>query len=65
MIVIVTGFIPLSPLSVVLTMVTWESSWLKELQENMDRCNECHDITEILFENSIKHHTTDQSSSLQ
>ena len=26
MIVIVTGFIPLSPLSVVLTMVMWESS---------------------------------------
>ena len=48
MIVITTGFIPLSPLSVVSTMAMWESSqwlgkkycaenWLKDLQESMDR----------------------------
>ena len=31
MIVIATGFIPLSPLSIVLTMVMWESSqWLEK-----------------------------------
>ena len=47
MIVIATGFIPFSPLSVVSTMVMWENShpvagkeycakyWLKELQESM------------------------------
>ena len=51
MIVITIGFILLSPLSVVSTMVMWESShWLgknmvpstgsKELQEGMDRCTD-------------------------
>ena len=47
MIVIATGFIPLSPLSVVSSMVMKAASglekycvenWLKELQETMDRC---------------------------
>ena len=58
MIVIATWFIPLSPLSVVSTMVMWESRqwgwkeycakyWLK-VQECMDRCAGHHDITEIL-----------------
>ena len=61
MIVIGTGYIPLSPLSVVSTMVMLESShavalkeycteyWLKELQESMDRCTGHCDITEILL----------------
>ena len=35
-IVIATGFIPLSPLSVVLTMVMWESS--QSLGKNIVRC---------------------------
>ena len=49
MTVIAKGFIPLSPLSVVSTMVMWEKQpvawkeyraeyWLKELQESMDKC---------------------------
>ena len=54
MVVIATGFIPLSPLSYVSIMVMWErSQWLgknivrlKELQESMDRRR---DITEILL----------------
>ena len=46
----VTGFIPRSSLSIVSTMVMWETSqwkeycaecWLKELQESMDRCTDC------------------------
>ena len=55
MIVIATGFIPLSPLSVVSTMVMWESNqWLgknivrstglKELQESMNWCTGRRDI---------------------
>ena len=27
--------------------------WLKELQESMDRCTGCHDITEILLETAL------------
>ena len=57
MIVIVTGFFSLSPLSIVLTMVMWESSqWLgkntvrstglKEFQESMDRCTGRRDTVE-------------------
>ena len=64
MIVIATGFIPLSPLSVVSTMAKWESSqclgaeysveyWLKELQESMDRCTGLRDITEILLKTAL------------
>ena len=55
MIVIATGFIPLSPVSLVSTMVMWESSqWLgnyllKELQESMDRYIGRRDLIEILL----------------
>ena len=60
MIVIVTGFIPLSLLSIVFNNgyvgkqpVAWKEycvkSFLKEHQESMDRCTGCHDITEILL----------------
>ena len=72
MIVAGTGFIPLSPLSVVSTMivgkqpVVWKEYfadyWLKKLQESKDRCTGCHDITEILLKTvlntiqSINHH---------
>ena len=76
MTVIATGFIPLSPLSVVSTMVMWESrQWLgknivhstglkkkkKKLQESMGRCTGCRDVTEILSKNGVKHHTINQS----
>ena len=63
MIVIATGFIPLSPLSIVSTIIMLESSqwfeycakyWLKELQENMDRCNGRCDITELLLKTALK-----------
>ena len=57
MIVIATGYIPLSLLSVVSTMVKWKQPvawkdycadyWLKELQGNMDRYSGLRDITEI------------------
>ena len=58
MIVIATGFIPLSPLSsdndyVGKQPVAWKEHcaeyWSKGLQESMDRCTGCHDITEILL----------------
>ena len=55
MIVIATGFIPLSLLSVVLgkQSVAWKEYCaeycLKELQESMDRCTGCRNITEILL----------------
>ena len=60
MIVITTGFIPLSLLSIFSLMVMWESSqwlweeyyvdyWLKELQESMDRCTGRCIILEILL----------------
>ena len=72
MIVIAIGFIPLSPLSVVSTMVMWESSqwlgkkycaeyWLKELQESMARYTGRLDITERLLKNGVKHHIINQS----
>ena len=65
MIVIATGFIPLSPLSVVSTMVMWLGKniaeyWLKKPQESMDRC--IGDITEILIKNGVKHHSVNQSA---
>ena len=64
MIVIATGFIHLSLLSIVSTMVMWESSqwdlkeygveyWLKELQECMDRYTGHHDIPEILLKTAL------------
>ena len=60
MIVIATGFIPLSPLSVILTSgyvgkqpVAGKEYcveyWSKEVQESMDRCTGCRNITEILL----------------
>ena len=60
-IVIATGLIPLSPLSVVSTIVMWESSqWLgknivrlRELQESMDRCTGRRDVTEILLKTAL------------
>ena len=62
-IVIATGFIPLSALSIVSTIVMWESSqWLgknivwstgKELQESMDRYTDRRDITEILLKTAL------------
>ena len=30
--------------------------WLKEFQESMDRCNGCHNVTEITLKTGIKHH---------
>ena len=63
MIGIATGFIPLSQLSVVSTMVIWESSYcLKELQESMDSCTGCFDKTEILLKNGVKHKTINHST---
>ena len=64
MIVIATGFIPLSPLSIVSIMTAWESSqWLgknivrstgqKELQESMDRRTGRRDINEILLKTAL------------
>ena len=65
MIVIVKGFIPLSPLSIVSTMigyvgkqpVAWKEYcaeyWLRELQESMDRCTGGRDITEILLQTTL------------
>ena len=72
MLIITTGFIPLSPLSVVFDNgyvgkqpVAWKEYcaeyWLKELQRSMDGCNGRCDITEILLKNSIKHHSINQS----
>ena len=33
---------------------------LKELQESMDRCTGCRNITELLLQNSVKHFTINQ-----
>ena len=56
MVVIATGFTPLSPLSVANVgkqTVAWKEYcaefWLKELQESMDMCTGRRDITEILL----------------
>ena len=65
MIVIATGFILLSPLSVVSTMVMWETSpwlgkkycaeyWLKEILESMDGCTGHRDVTKILLKMAFK-----------
>ena len=63
MIVIATGFIPISPLYIVSTKIMCESSrwlgknivritgYLKDLQESIDRCTGLRHITETL-----KHH---------
>ena len=64
MIGITSGFIPLSLLSVVWTMVKLESSqwlgknfsaeyWSKELQNSMDRCTGRRDRTEILSKTAL------------
>ena len=59
MIVIATGLVLLLPLSVVSTVVMLEisqwvgKSWLKELQENMDRCTGRRDITEITLKTAF------------
>ena len=65
MIVIATGFIPLSLLSVVSTMVihvgkqsvAWKEYcaeyWLKEFQKNMARCTGRRDITEIRLKTAL------------
>ena len=64
MIVIAAGFISLSPLSVVSTLVMCESSQClgknivrrtghRELQESMDRCICRHDITEIMLKTAL------------
>ena len=69
-IVIATRFIPVSPLSVVSTMVTWESNqWLgilcgvlvKRTPENMGRCTGGRDRTEIL----LKRHETPYNRSIK
>ena len=31
--------------------------WLKELQESLDRCNGCSNISEMLLKNGVKHHS--------
>ena len=64
LIVIATGFISLPPLSIVSTMLMWESSqwlgenivritWLNILQESMDRCTGRCDITETLLKRGL------------
>ena len=63
MVVIATGFIPVSPLSVVSTMVMWEGNaacglerilcGVQELQKSMDRCTGHRDITEILLKTAL------------
>ena len=73
MIVIATGFIPLSPLSVVSTIVMWERKqpvawkeycakyWLKEFQGSMVRCSDRRNITEILLKTALNIiHSTNQ-----
>ena len=73
MIVIATGFILLTPLSVVSTTVKWESSQSlgknivrstgkKNSKESIDRCTGRRDVTEILF--GVKHFTINQSNKL-
>ena len=61
MIVVRTGFIPLSPLSIhwfndcyvgkqPLALEEYCAGyWPKELLESMDRCTGCHDVTDILL----------------
>ena len=72
MMVIMTGFIPLSPLPCCLdndyvgkqpvaSKEYCAEYWLKELQENMDKCTGCRDIT---VENGIRHHTTTPTNKL-
>ena len=59
--VIATEFIPHSQLSIVSTIVMWEcTQWLgknimrlKKLQESMDRCTGCRDITEMLLKMAL------------
>ena len=65
MIVILTGFISLSPLSIVSIIVIWEGSqWLgknipgttsgeKELQKSLDRCTDLCNVTDLKVENDI------------
>ena len=62
MIVIATGLIPLSLLSIVSTMLMWESSQLlgrnivwrtDKKNSNMDRCIGSRDITEILLKTAL------------
>ena len=64
MITIAIGFIPLSPLSIVSTMVVWQGSqwlgkndcaeyWLKEIKESMDRCTGCLDKTKITLKTAL------------
>ena len=64
MMVIATGFIPLSPPSIISTMfmlgkqpVAWKEycweCWVKELQESIDRSTGCHDITQSTDENGF------------
>ena len=69
--VIATGLIPLSLLSIVSTIVMWESSqwlgkilyWLKELQESKDGCTDHSDITEILLKTAFNTiHSINQST---
>ena len=60
-VVIATGFIPLSMLSIVATIFMWERrQWLgknkgllQEPHENMDRCTDCCNITEILLKTAL------------
>ena len=71
MIVIATGFIPLSPLVRCFDNsylgkqpVVWKDYcaeyWLKEVQESIDRCTGCRDITGILLKVCVKHHTINE-----
>ena len=63
MIIIATEFIPLSPLSIISMMVTWESSkWLgkdivqstgKKICESMDWCTDRRKITEIVWKTTL------------
>ena len=66
MIVIATGFIPLTPLSIVSSMAMLESSqWLgknivrstmyleKKFEKRMDRCTGHHDMTEMMLKTAL------------
>ena len=66
MIVIATGFIFLSPLSIVSTMGKQPVAWkeycaeycLKKLQDSMNRCTGRRDITEILLKTALNNQSS-------
>ena len=76
MLVIAIEIIPLSPLSTVLTIRELrgkvasyygknivQSTDIKKLNEIMDRCPDCHNITENNVVNGIEYHASNQPTS--